>query len=109
MKNFVHTYKGFTGSISDVKLDSTGKFLASAALDRYVRVHHVDSTVLMYQCYVKSKATRVLIREATENNKNVETAEGEEEESEDEPENEANAVSDDEEYDEIFDNMQTVW
>ncbi|CAD7012957.1 unnamed protein product [Ceratitis capitata] len=67
MQSFVHTYKGFTGAISDVSLDSTGKYLASASLDRYVRVHHVDSTVLLYQCYVKSKATRVLIRESAEN------------------------------------------
>lgn len=62
MKTHVHTYKGFTGGISDLHLDETGRFLSSASLDRYVRIHDADSTVLLYQCYVKSKATKVLIR-----------------------------------------------
>ncbi|KAH8277675.1 hypothetical protein KR018_003467 [Drosophila ironensis] len=66
MKTHVHTYKGFTGGISDLQLDDTGRFLASASLDRYVRVHDSDSTVLLYQCYVKSKATKILIRRETD-------------------------------------------
>ncbi|EDW60373.1 WD repeat-containing protein 74 [Drosophila virilis] len=66
MKTHVHTYKGFTGGISDLHLDETGKYLSSASLDRYVRVHEADSTVLLYQCYVKSKATKVLIRQLPE-------------------------------------------
>ncbi|XP_017868731.1 PREDICTED: WD repeat-containing protein 74 [Drosophila arizonae] len=63
MKTHVHTYKGFTGGISDLHLDETGKYLSSASLDRYVRIHDADSTVLLYQCYVKSKATKVLINQ----------------------------------------------
>lgn len=66
MKNFIHTYKGFIGGITDLSLDSSGKYLASSCLDRYVRVHHVDSCVLQYQCYVKSKANRILLRETQE-------------------------------------------
>lgn len=38
MKTFVHTYKGFTGGLSDVYVDDSGKYLATACLDRYVRV-----------------------------------------------------------------------
>ncbi|KAH8372798.1 hypothetical protein KR009_005131 [Drosophila setifemur] len=63
MKTHLHTYKGFTGGISDLHLDASGRFLSSACLDRYVRVHDTDSTVLLYQCYVKSKSTKVLIRQ----------------------------------------------
>ncbi|XP_075166938.1 WD repeat domain 74 lethal (2) k09848 [Haematobia irritans] len=114
MKTFVHTYKGFTGGISDVCLDASGKFLASACLDRYVRVHNVDSCVLMYQCYVKSKATRILIRESLENPNSKEEDDDEELEN-----NQGNQkkqkgkptkgdVSEDEEYEDMFENMQTI-
>ncbi|XP_011206047.2 WD repeat-containing protein 74 [Bactrocera dorsalis] len=113
MKTFVHTYKGFTGAISDVSLDSTGKYLASASLDRYVRVHHVDSTVLLYQCYVKSKATRVLIRQSAEN-PNCSTTEATEEDL-DKTENSRKkkkivkpTVPEDKEYEDMFENMQTI-
>lgn len=115
MKNFVHTYKGFTGSISDVHLDESGKFLVSSCLDRYVRVHHTDSCVMMYQCYVKSKATRVLIRSGTTGKaaKNgdedcvlVGVENGEDEDDESDAVEELNDKDD--EYDEMFNNMPTV-
>lgn len=117
MKTFVHTYKGFTGGISDVSLDATGKLLASACLDRYVRLHHVDSCVLMYQCYVKSKATRVLIRESMENpNGSEEDKEADDEDSgkattnKNKKKNKSKGeVSEDEEYEDMFENMQTIW
>lgn len=114
MKTFVHTYKGFTGAISDVSLDTSGKYLASASLDRYVRVHHVDSTVLLYQCYVKSKAMRILIRESPENHNCASTDAIEK----DEIESKSSKVNDktakhhepeDKEYEDMFLNMQTVW
>lgn len=62
MKQILHTYKGFSGSISDIDVDVTGKYVCSASLDRFVRVHASESTILQYQCYVKSKATRILLR-----------------------------------------------
>lgn len=114
MKTFVHTYKGFTGAISDVSLDSTGKFLASASLDRYVRVHHIDSTVLLYQCYVKSKATCVLIRQSAEN-PNCNTTQASEEDVDDNEcstkknKNMKHTVPEDKEYEDMFENMQTIW
>lgn len=112
MKSFVHTYKGFTGSISDLALDESGKYLASSCLDRYVRIHHTDSCVMMYQCYVKSKATRVLIRNETVKRKDqdedcvlvgVENCH-EEEDISDSEKHEKN----DDEYDEMFNNMPIV-
>lgn len=116
MKTFVHTYKGFTGGISDVSLDATGKLLASACLDRYVRLHHVDSCVLMYQCYVKSKATRVLIRESMENPNGPEEDKEADEDSgkattdKNKKKNKSkDEVSEDEEYEDMFENMQTIW
>ncbi|XP_017476234.1 PREDICTED: WD repeat-containing protein 74 [Rhagoletis zephyria] len=115
MKTFVHTYKGFTGAISDVSLDSSGKYLASASLDRYVRVHHVDSTVLLYQCYVKSKATRILIRESAGSLNcapNDETEKGlveiESKSSKVNDEDQKRYEPEDKEYEDMFKNMQTV-
>lgn len=66
MKHVLHTYKGFAGSISDIGIDKSGKFLYSASLDRFVRIHHAESTILQYQCYVKSKATRILLVNSTQ-------------------------------------------
>lgn len=118
MKNFVHTYKGFTGGISDVYVDASGKLMATSCLDRYVRVHHVDTCVLMYQCYVKSKATRILIRESLENpNAKEDDKEAEEEDEEDvktkskhkKNKKSKDEVSEDEEYEDMFENMQTIW
>lgn len=62
LKYEVHTYKGFTGSVTDIEIDDTGKFICSSSLDRYVRVHNADSTALMYQNYIKSKGTAVVFK-----------------------------------------------
>lgn len=116
MKNFVHTYKGFTGGLSDVYIHDSGKLLATACLDRYVRIHHADTCVLMYQCYVKSKATRILLRDSLEDpNKSEQDKEVDEEEDDQTNKKQNNnkkskdEVSEDEEYDDMFENMQTIW
>ncbi|XP_055389130.1 WD repeat-containing protein 74 [Condylostylus longicornis] len=107
-KNFVHTYKGFTGSVSDLYLDESGKYLVSSCLDRYVRVHNSDTCVMLYQCYVKSKATRILVKTIG----NIEKNELEEKDNEGKSMN-GNNVEDvehcsDEEYDAMFANMPKV-
>lgn len=116
MKTHVHTYKGFTGGISDLHLDETGKYLSSASLDRYVRVHEAESTVLLYQCYVKSKATKVLIRQLSEQQqKPRQSSDDEEEVNQDikshknsKNKRQTNATPRDAEYEDLFDQMQTV-
>lgn len=121
LKVVAHTYKGFTGSISDVGVDETGRFLYSASLDRYVRVHCAESTALMYQCYVKSKATKVLMRTKPAEEEaaagavgandsdcvflGVEEDDDEEEAQADDAEPEAGS---DPEFDQLFDNMKTI-
>jgi ribosome biogenesis protein NSA1 len=59
----LHTYKGFVGSITDVGCDESGKYLYTSSLDRYVRIHDANSTRLLYQSYVKSKATQILFKD----------------------------------------------
>lgn len=116
MKLVLHTYKGFTGSISDVTLDKTGHFVCTASLDRFVRVHDTERTGLLYQCYVKSKATRVLLRESKTIANNAHNLNGEssEEEKSSQNENAASDIdsddtdSDDKAFDALFHNMQTV-
>ena len=49
LKTPLHTYKGFTGSITDIGVDSSNKFVYTSSLDRYVRVHGVENTHLLYQ------------------------------------------------------------
>lgn len=107
MKHVLHTYKGFSGSISDIGIDQSGKFLCSASLDRFVRVHCAKTTVLQYQCYVKSKATRILLRQSTEINIKTED-DAPEAKSTDAKVKRKNAVEDDDDFDEMFNNMPTV-
>ncbi|XP_034479089.1 WD repeat-containing protein 74 [Drosophila innubila] len=116
MKTHVHTYKGFTGGISDLHLDETGKYLSSASLDRYVRVHEAESTVLLYQCYVKSKATKVLIRQLSEQQQQPRQSSDDEDEVDHEVKSHKNnknkrqlkATPLDAEYEDMFDQMPTV-
>ncbi|KAH8298412.1 hypothetical protein KR044_002446 [Drosophila immigrans] len=117
MKTHVHTYKGFTGGISDLHLDETGKFLSSASLDRYVRVHETESTVLLYQCYVKSKATKVLIRELSAEQQQPRQQISDDDDGVDEEVNSqkssknkrlSNVTPLDAEYEDMFDQMATV-
>lgn len=116
LKVVAHTYKGFTGSISDVGVDTTGKYLYSSSLDRYVRVHCRETTALLYQCYVKSKATKVLLREKTASDELNDTdcvfmgevdedSEIDEEANEHEPDDPPGS---DPEFDELFENMPTI-
>lgn len=97
MKVPLHTYKGATGAISSITVDETGKFLFTGSLDRYVRVHNVERTNLLYQCYVKSKASQIVMKTADakllDENKKTE---------------EEDVEASDEEYDNLFDKMQTV-
>lgn len=62
LKTPLHTYKGFTGSITDVGVDPSGKFVYTSSLDRYVRVHGVDNTHLLYQVILLNLVFRSLIR-----------------------------------------------
>lgn len=110
MNQLLHTYKGFSGSISDIDVDETGKFLCSASLDRFVRVHASESTILQYQCYVKSKATRILLRTIAPKLEVLSDAEddGILHSSDDDDDAIVVEQSDGDEFDEIFNNMPTV-
>ncbi|XP_019542831.3 WD repeat-containing protein 74 [Aedes albopictus] len=60
MKDHIHVYKGFTGTVTSIDVDSTGSYIFTSCLDRYVRAHNTQKTAMVYQCYVKSKPTQIL-------------------------------------------------
>lgn len=97
MKSPLHTFKGATGSISCVTLDDTGKYLFSSSLDRYVRAYDTQNTHLLYQCYVKSKASEILMNVADDRLLN-----------EHKESKKQTVDASDDEYDELFSQMQTV-
>lgn len=101
LKTHVHTYKGFTGSLTDIGIDPTGNYLFTSSLDRFVRIYAAGKPQLLYQCYVKTKATKILLKTIGMGGKLVDAVE--EETIEDE-----NNVSEDSEYEELFDKMPTV-
>lgn len=63
LKNPVHVYKGNTGSVSDIAIDENGQYLCSTSLDRFVRIHNANKVELLYQTYIKSKGTAILIKD----------------------------------------------
>lgn len=106
LKHQIHTYKGFTGSVTDIEVDENGKFICSSSLDRYVRVHNSESTGLMYQNYVKSKGTAVLIKSAEmKSNGDKFDASCMIVENESDVEEASKEGSD---YDELFENMEKI-
>lgn len=106
MKHILHTYKGFAGSISDIGVDQSGRFLYSASLDRFVRIHHAESTILQYQCYVKSKATRILLRQSTAVKVEMDDAESMDKLTSDN--RMKHNKDEDDEFDEMFNKMPTI-
>lgn len=126
LKTHVHTYKGFTGGVKDLSIDVTGKYLSSAALDRFVRVHDANTTAMLYQTYIKSKGTAILFKTVTDevddcvivDTADIQPAEAEEELDEEEVDqkrvlsgrrNPVSAkVGSDDEYEKLFEKMETV-
>lgn len=117
MKQILHTYKGFSGSISDVGIDDTGKYVYTASLDRFVRVHASESTILQYQCYVKSKATRILLRifapkaeikSEDESDNEPASSDGDDDDAVVISQSDEDDSGEESEFDDIFDKMPTV-
>ncbi|XP_055694925.1 WD repeat-containing protein 74 [Lutzomyia longipalpis] len=71
----IHTYKGPSGSITDLALDHTGKFLCSSSLDRNVRINSTINNTILYQCYVKTKPSRILIKSPEKSEKSIKNEE----------------------------------
>lgn len=47
----VHKFKGFAGSIRSIDAHSTGSYVASCGIDRFVRIHDVNTKKLIKKVY----------------------------------------------------------
>lgn len=51
----VHNFKGFAGSIRSIQCHSSQPVVASCGLDRFFRVHDINSRELIHKKYLKSR------------------------------------------------------
>lgn len=50
----LNTYKGFAGGVTDVACSMSKPYVASVSLDRYLRIHHLETKELVKKviyCY----------------------------------------------------------
>jgi len=57
----LHVYKGFAGSITALEAHPTLPYVATCSLDRFVRVHHVDTRKLIHKIYCKAPLSVLLL------------------------------------------------
>lgn len=43
----LNTYKGFTGGVTGVICSTTNPYIASVSLDRYLRIHNIDTKEIL--------------------------------------------------------------
>ncbi|XP_028131079.1 WD repeat-containing protein 74 [Diabrotica virgifera virgifera] len=100
------TFTSFTGSVSSIVCDPLEPYVFSASLDRYLRVHNLETKELLHKVYMKINLTSLLIKpvvkeekeEPAEKIKDKGTIFGNDEADEDI----------DEEYENIFSNMEVI-
>lgn len=57
----VHLFKGFAGSIRSIKCHATQPVVASCGLDRFLRVHDINTKELTHKKYLKSRLNCLLL------------------------------------------------
>ncbi|XP_066598507.1 WD repeat-containing protein 74 [Prorops nasuta] len=96
----LNTYKGFTGSVTGIACSQTQPYILSTSLDRFLRVHHLETKALIKKVYLTSRLTGIAVRseftlqksEQTENISECKIID--------------NNMDSEEEYDEMFNEMQ---
>ncbi|XP_046400027.1 WD repeat-containing protein 74 [Ischnura elegans] len=58
----MHHYKGFVGGIRDIACHPTDPYILSVSLDRFLRLHNLNTKALLHKVYLKSKLNCVLMR-----------------------------------------------
>ncbi|CAG9762083.1 unnamed protein product [Ceutorhynchus assimilis] len=87
------TYTSFTGSVSSIVCNEP--FVASVSLDRYLRVHNMQTKELVSKLYMKQNLTKLLVKQLIKDEQIEEVAAEKEREV-------------DQEYEDLFDNMEEV-
>ncbi|XP_045168538.2 WD repeat-containing protein 74-like [Mercenaria mercenaria] len=57
----VHRFKGFAGGIRSIQCHSSLPFVASCGLDRFFRVHDINTKELVHKMYLKSRLNCLLM------------------------------------------------
>ncbi|CAK9825312.1 WD repeat-containing protein 74 [Anthophora retusa] len=112
----LNTYKDFVGSVTGISCSNNGPFVVSVSLDRHLRVHHIDTKLLLKKVYLTSRMSCMLLRSGfsfvAANEINEESTHGLSnkisKDSEVEIQNECKVSGSDSEYDTLFESMQVV-
>uniref|UniRef100_A0A914V415 WD repeat-containing protein 74 n=1 Tax=Plectus sambesii TaxID=2011161 RepID=A0A914V415_9BILA len=58
----VHKFKGFAGALRSIDAHPTAPYLASCGIDRFVRVHNINTKELVKKIYCKARMNCILMR-----------------------------------------------
>ncbi|KAL6261201.1 hypothetical protein P5V15_008726 [Pogonomyrmex californicus] len=58
----LNTYKGFAGGVTGIACSTSDPYVASVSLDRYLRIHHIDTKKLLKKIYLTSRLTCLVMR-----------------------------------------------
>lgn len=58
----VKTYKSFTGSVTSLICDPCAPVVISTCLDRYLRIHSLNTKALLFKKYMKQSLTKVIMQ-----------------------------------------------
>lgn len=100
------TFKTFTGSVSSIVCDPVSSIVATVSLDRHLRIHNIETKELLYKEYLKQSLTKILLKpiikeetkEVDHQHKNADLEEH----------LLSNEIEADEEYDKMFEKMETI-
>ncbi|XP_070157663.1 WD repeat-containing protein 74 [Polyergus mexicanus] len=58
----LNTYKGFAGGVTGMACNMNNPYVASVSLDRYLRIHHIDTKEILKKIYLTSRLTCLVMR-----------------------------------------------
>uniref|UniRef100_A0A914VBV8 WD repeat-containing protein 74 n=1 Tax=Plectus sambesii TaxID=2011161 RepID=A0A914VBV8_9BILA len=58
----VHKFKGFAGALRSIDAHPTAPYVASCGIDRFVRVHNINTKELVKKIYCKARMNCILMR-----------------------------------------------
>ncbi|XP_076624688.1 WD repeat domain 74 lethal (2) k09848 isoform X1 [Colletes latitarsis] len=110
----LNTYKGFAGGVTGIACSTSKPYVVSTSLDRYLRIHHIDTKKLLKQIYLTSKTSCMLLRSGfslqTENeiSENAQICTSNEDLSSADQKDVRETVDNDPEYDMLFEKMPVI-
>ncbi|XP_030753412.1 WD repeat-containing protein 74 [Sitophilus oryzae] len=87
------TYTNYTGSVTSIVCDPVEPYVATTSLDRYLRVHHMETKELVFKLYMKQSLAKLIVKAVIKDEEDTERKK-------------EDVV--DEEYEDLFKNMEEV-